>query len=371
MKKNIVLTISIILMSGCQSENHDNNINSLVIKENYINIKAINKGYELNYEISPSDGDENDIVWLSNDENIATVNGGVIYGQHEGKTTITATSRGKVLDTIEVNVSSYKLYTIGNSHTWDLEPKSSLVSLAKDMGVELQNDWHVNCNSSIEDSVRDPKRTCVNSTHGNYLNAINSETYDAITIQPFFGSTGASEVEAIKTLISQIKSSASSSAKIYIYYTWPRNDQDSLNELDYHSIWLKPYYPNDQFENLNRDFISYLKQELKESNIDISGYIPAAETLNDFDSFAKEGIFDSYQGAGYLYRDHLHMNNVGKYIAGQTMVATLFDHLKLSSEVPDGYHVTGARGDQKLNTQLTEKIRDIVENRVKQENSDF
>ncbi|WP_182033895.1 Ig-like domain-containing protein [Vibrio diabolicus] len=368
MKQFIILMLVLTSLSGCQSGSEKVYIESIRIDENAINIKAINKSYSLNFNVTPNDADKNDIVWISNNESIATVKNGVIYGQHEGITTIYATSRGKVLDTIEVNVSQYKLYSIGNSHTWDLEPKSSLVSLAKDMGVELQNDWHINCNSSIEDSVRDPQRTCVSSKHGNYLSAINSEAYDAITIQPFFGTTGAREVEAIKTLVSQIKSSASSSAKIYIYYTWPRNDEQSLNDLNYSSTWSKTYYPHDQFENLNKDFIIYLKEELEKSDLNISGYIPAAETLNDFHSLAKEGKIGQYQGSGYLYRDNLHMNNVGKYIAGQTMVATLFGHLELSETPPTGYQVTGARGDKKVDTELTRTIKALVSNRVKKEN---
>ena len=359
--KILILLISLFIY-GCSDEEskYTQKIESLTFLEEQISLKSINRKEPLQFEVTPQDAPLEQINWSSSDNNIATVQDGFVFALSEGLTTITAEVDGVVLDSMQIVVSTFKIYTIGNSHSWDLEPKSSLPLLASDLGIDIDIDWHINCNSSIEDSVRDPNRTCVTSKHGNYLAAINTESYDVITIQPFFGDTGARESDAIKTLVSQIKNSLSADADLYVYYTWPQNEAIPLSSFNYEQVWNAEYYEHDPFINHNRDFIDFLKEDLKVSGVDIKGYIPVGEILYNFNTQAKKGYIDSYISSGELYRDSLHMNNVGKFIAGQTVINSIFKHVDLLTTTPAGYLVTGARGDKNITEILAEDIKKII-----------
>jgi hypothetical protein len=52
---------------------------------------------------------------------------------------------------------------------------------------------------------------------------------------------------------------------------------------------------------------------------------------------AQTGQITGFSGAGELYRDALHMNNVGRFLAGTTVFATLFGSDRLLPLLHNGY----------------------------------
>lgn len=272
-----------------------------------------------------------------------------------GSSNIKIVKDGKVIDSYRLTVRPYRLYSIGNSHTWDLKPDGDLVTMAKANNIDIDNDWHIYCGHNIDNIIHHPETTCVPSKYHTYKNAINSIAYDAITIEPFFGSTGKAEVDAIESLIDEIRNSKSKNAKIYIYYTWPQNDSKPLDVMDYEKVWNSAFHPENIQRNNTSAFIKYLKNRLKNDNYFISGFIPVGDYIADFDAIAKKNGIDGFIGAGNLYRDYLHMNNAGKLLVAKKYLSAIFhlDNVKYA----DGTYLPGQTPDRDM--PISESIKDL------------
>lgn len=92
--------------------NPDDAVEISVIELSASNITLdINKTYQLNYSIAPSNATNKELVWKSSNEDVCTVNNGLITTLSAGITTITLeTEDGKVSDTCIVNVLDMVLY---------------------------------------------------------------------------------------------------------------------------------------------------------------------------------------------------------------------------------------------------------------------
>lgn len=292
----------------------------------------------LSFSYSPDNANTDTLSWESLDNEVATVESGVITPVGLGETTIRILDKnGSELDSLDLTVRKTRIYSIGNSHTWDFAPASDFRNLATAQGVEIENDWHIYCGHNIADILAAPETTCVTSRFGHFMNALNSQQWDIITLQPFTGGTGQSEANAIKQMIELIQSSLTTLPQIYIYYTWPWNGQSTLADFDYAEAWQATFNPDARLNSLNGNFIAWLKTELESSDYPISGYIPVGSTLKSFHHAAQKGQITGFNGAGELYRDALHMNNVGRFLAGSTVFATLFGMDKLLPLLHDGY----------------------------------
>lgn len=332
----ILLIISFSLLSSCNDAEHDKKTIEMVSGSS----KVISK-----------DGAE----IFSSDSEVVRVSGGVIASRNPGKSTITVKKEGKVVEKIDVSVRPFRLYSIGNSHTWDLKPDGDLISMASYNGIAIENDWHIYCGHNIDNIVHHPENTCVNPRDKKYKDAINSIAYDAITIEPFFGSTGKAEVDAIESLIDEIRTSKSKNARIYIYYTWPQNDNRPLDGFNYSLAWNMKYPESNLQRNNNKFFISYLQKRLISDKYNIYGYIPAGDYLNNFDITAKKGEIDGFNGAGNLYRDYLHMNNIGKLLIAKLYLKTIFtlEHVAYK----DGTYLPGQMPDR--DRDITGKVKSM------------
>ena len=275
--------------------------------------------------VSPENADPDSLSWESLDPRVATIEAGVITATGLGETTIRIRNRdGIELDSLEVTIRKTRIYSIGNSHTWDFAPSYDFRNLAAAQGVEIENDWHIYCGHNIADILASPENTCVPSRFGNFINALNSQQWDIVTLQPFTGGTGQSEANAIKQMIELIEANSTTLPQIYIYYTWPYNGQSTLTDFDYAQAWQDPFNPGARLNSLNGNFIAYLRTELENDDYPISGYIPVGTILEEFHHAAQAGQITGFSGAGELYRDALHMNNVGRFLAGTTVFASLF-----------------------------------------------
>ncbi|MEP8548842.1 hypothetical protein [Enterobacter mori] len=331
-----LLILTFTLITGCNDSEQEKNILEMASGET----KTIS-----------NDGSE---VFTSN-ENVVKVSGGVITAQGYGTAAITQKKNGKVTNTIDVEVRPFRLYSIGNSHTWDLKPDGDLVTMAKANGIDLDNDWHIYCGHNIDNIIHDPENTCVPPKHNKYKKAINSIAYDAITIEPFFGSTGKAEVDAIESLIDEIRNSKSKNAKIYIYYTWPQNDAKPLDAINYSHVWDAPSAPTAKQKNNNSTFVSYLKNRLDADGYKIAGFIPVGDSLDDLDRSAKNGEINNLTGAGNLYRDYLHMNNVGKLFIAKLYISTIFNINQV--RYAEGTYLPGQMPDR--DKDLTEHMKSL------------
>lgn len=116
MKKLVVLFFLICLIfSGCNSSNdlsssiYKVSVNDIVINKSHAYVDIGNKIILL-AQVFPFNADNQKVIWKSDNENIATVSGGIVIGKGEGRTIITATSEdGAYYANCTVFVSTPKL----------------------------------------------------------------------------------------------------------------------------------------------------------------------------------------------------------------------------------------------------------------------
>lgn len=220
----------------------------------------------------------------------------------------------------------YRIYSIGNSHTADFEPSSGFRSIATAEGVNIKNEWHINCGSSLYSIWMNPERTCVEpGLSGKFMTALSSEPWNIITIQPFVGSEGYKEKMAARNIISYALSfRKEDSVSFFLYCTWPMNTSDSLSGFDYARVWLTPYSNENDEAAISREFCKYLVDSVRiRFPMAKVGYIPVGEVLYSFHKSAQQGMIPGFKSAGELYRDQWHLNNVGRYIASLTVYCVL------------------------------------------------
>jgi len=220
-------------------------------------------------------------------------------------------------------LGSYRIYNIGNSHTWDHRPATGFLEIANSMNLEIFNGWHINCGKNIHQIWNDPEQTCVEVTRfGYFRDAISNNRWDAITLQPFVNGSGKNEAGTIKKFYQFIRATENTETSVFVYCTWPGNTGEELADFDYSGAWMAAYNEKDTLRNLSEGFFSYLEKSVKESDLDIR-FVRIGRVMYHFDRKAKAGEIPGFTGAGELYRDKWHLNNVGRYMAGLSMFSTI------------------------------------------------
>lgn len=228
-------------------------------------------------------------------------------------------------------VAALTSYHIGNSLTWDSRPDYGTPKLAQNAGLSLATGWHIRCNSSQDAILNDPTGTCVTpNSFGYYTPALTGHAWDAVTLQPFSGSgtpsTPRMEAAAMKSLIQLARSNpANVDTTFYVYTGWmSRTDMGD----DYYAAWYDDA-PVDPDSNLirNNAAFDWVYNELA-SDPDLSGVdlqiIPVGDVLAELDRRMTLGQIPGFTGVEDLYRDDLHMNNLGWFAVSNTVLSALF-----------------------------------------------
>ena len=253
------------------------------------------------------------------------------------------------------------LYSIGNSHTWDFRPAADFHEIAKAMEIDIKNGWHINCGQNLKAILDNPGKTCVEvSEFGLYSRAMVDQRWDAITLQTFVGGTAKHEAEAIEAMLDLISESINRDCPLFIYCTWPRNTASKLEEFNYGDAWLSDIREVDTLKVLSEKYFKYLEDRF-EPDAGRVRFIPLGRVLFHFDQKARSGAVPGFSGAGELYRDAWHMNNVGRYIAGLTVFCSILRIDPTSVPVIDAYHLSDQwPGDRELTEEQEKMIREIL-----------
>lgn len=237
----------------------------------------------------------------------------------------TEVSEKSQISEIPTSISdSFKLYCIGNSHTWDFSPSSEFLKIGESIDKKINSGWHINCGKNLSSIWNNPKQACVEFTKfGNFENAICDYQWDAITIQPFINGIGKIEEETIKKFYDFISGTKNKSSALFVYCTWPHNTAEKLSNFNYSEVWQSEYNKQDTLQNLSEKFFVSLEKSVNKYSTKVQ-YIRVGKVLYLFDQKAKEGQIPGFSGAGDLYRDAWHLNNIGRYIAGLTVFTTIF-----------------------------------------------
>lgn len=226
------------------------------------------------------------------------------------------------------NKRAFLLYHVGNSHTWNFSPKTGFREIAIAENIKIDNGWHIDCSASLDYTWSHPEATCIEPNYfGKLKTALSTWPLDFITIQPYIGTQGYKEKTATKEIIDYLLAYRNiDSVTVFLYCTWPMNTSTRLNDFDYTQAWLKSYTNENDPVIMSRDFFNDLVENMRKSFPRAKiGYIPVGEVLNSFHISAQKGLIQGYSGAGDLYEDQWHLNNVGRYIASLTVFCRVFN----------------------------------------------
>lgn len=111
-------------------------------KDKILNVENTNKEYTIDYDFYSYDYDASQIEWTSSNENVATIESGVLTIKSNGQTIITAKVGNKV-SRITVNVV--------NPNRLEVIQDSLDIEYRKDTKIEMDIDYYFNDNGTIDD----------------------------------------------------------------------------------------------------------------------------------------------------------------------------------------------------------------------------
>ena len=117
-------------------------------------------------------------------------------------------------------------YHIGNSLTWDMLPWG-LSAMGTVSGKTHHTGYHVRAGMHLDYIWDHPDDTTYTNTYGNYVNALPSNEWDFVTMQPFYKaeSTLGQDENRIIDFIDLTRSGPSLSTRFFIYSAWPSSPE--------------------------------------------------------------------------------------------------------------------------------------------------
>ena len=183
-----------------------------------------------------------------------------------------------------------------------------------------------------------PDDTTYTNTYGNYVNALPSNEWDFVTMQPFYKaeSTLGQDENRIIDFIDLTRSGPSLSTRFFIYSAWPSSPET------YQTTWTQAVSNDpDQSTVHSRDYFTYLYDNVTDHyGDDVELFvIPIGEVMFKLDQEFRAGRFAGYDDISDLYRDQVHLSNdVGRFVAATTTFATLFREDPTGLERPAGFY---------------------------------
>ena len=252
--------------------------------------------------------------------------------------------------------SAPRAYRIGNSLTWDSQPKA-IEALAEQRGLEHVEAYHINCGKSLQRIWTHPDEVCVKvvEPYGTFGNALPNYDWDAVTFQPHPGgdSTLATDAARIVDFIAKAREGKRNSKTVfYIYAAWP-----GTRLGPYHEVWLRETPDEDDTKTIQtRAYFGHLIRRVRAKTDADVRMIPAGHVVFELDQRMRAGRIPGYQSAADLYRDVVHMNNVGRFSAGVTTFATLYGQNPAGLKCPPTHY----GGGKDFTPELYSAIHDAV-----------
>ena len=208
-----------------------------------------------------------------------------------------------LLLTTPASATANNPYLIGNSLTWDTKPNE--ISGAQ---------WHIACNQNLQYIFDNPTNSCLASS--TLLDsALVDNTYDYVSVQPFYGTTLAQDAAIIAAWM-DLQPGA-----IFVLHTgWSGHATHAVTYLDTDISVAKP--SDAYFDALEAEL------EILRPGRDVRR-TRAAEVLYNISQDIGSSPFSSFSD---LYRDDIHMNADGKYLVNNLMRLALDQDYELTPD---------------------------------------
>lgn len=257
---------------------------------------------------------------------------------------------------------THKTYRIGNSLTWDSQPVA-IGALAKQRGIEHTQAYHIKCGSSLQSIWDHPDETCVKPVkpYGTFRGALADHAWDTVAIQPHRGkgSTLATDTARIVDFIELARSKGKNTETVfYIYAAWPGQEEGK----SYREVWERKVDDADDTPTVQcAAYFDLLLARVRKAMGDKTEVrmIRAGAVLAELDRMAEAGEVPGYASAKHLYRDRVHLNHVGRFIAGTTVFTTLFDQDATGLRCPPKQYGGGKDFNDPLYAAITNAVNAV------------
>jgi len=261
---------------------------------------------------------------------------------------------------IQTATAAPRTYRIGNSLTWDSQPKG-IEALAAQRGLQHVEAYHINCGKSLERIWTHPEEICVDvvKPFGTFAGALPNHDWDAVTFQPHpgAGSTLATDAARFIDFIAKTRENGRNRDTVfYIYAAWPGKSHGP-----YHTTWTRDTPDADDTKTIQtRAYFDHLFRRIRAKTDADVRMIPAGHVVYELDRRMRAGKIPGYRSAADLYRDPVHMNNVGRFTAGLTTFATLYRQDPACIECPPKHYGGGKDFTPELYRAIHEALWTVV-----------
>ncbi|MEN0111353.1 MAG: hypothetical protein AAF805_11585 [Planctomycetota bacterium] len=209
-----------------------------------------------------------------------------------------------------------RVYRIGNSLTWDSHPPS-IDATSQSASQQTDSGYHVRCASSLATIASDTSTCVAPTTEGVWQDALDGYAWDVVVVQPFASGNAnlQSDVQSVLTFRAEAnKNAANADAEWFLYQSWPRNNPGSADG------WGQWFAAATNQTKHRQAYYDSLQQELLTNGLSTT-VIPSADVFRYV--WQNADRFDGVTGRGSLYRDAVHGSNIGRLVAGTTVLTTL------------------------------------------------
>lgn len=246
-----------------------------------------------------------------------------------------------------------RVYFVGNSVT-DTVRYDSLVELGKARDIEFTVGRHMIPGAPLDWIFDHPDSGFQNEPFGYYPKALKEFAWDAVSLQPFdrhlVGKNDKGEERGDVEIIRELALRAAKQnpdVQIYIYARWPRitadgkdmafdkNDYDpaspgsgaDLSEADLYGDRFNAKYTGGwDASNESREYFDQLLVEVRKVTPFLNKpaqLVPVGEVMFRLDEKMRGGEVPGYTSIYQLYRDGIHLGEMGSYLVGCTFYSMM------------------------------------------------
>lgn len=225
--------------------------------------------------------------------------------------------------------ATFYSYHIGNSLTVDSLPLSAMVHMAAQRGISAAADWHVRSSVGLDYIWTHPSECSLNPTFaGLFPQALSQWTWDAVTLQANGSQLNGpgSDAARIDSFMSYAlaMNPASADTQFYIFAKWV--DQGAF-QPGYLEAWHRPYSGQADSTAITADYYSQLiasVRTIQPQNTRPVLLIPTGHVFAEIDRMIRNEELDGITSITQFYRDYVHLNDLGRFVASTTFYATIF-----------------------------------------------
>jgi hypothetical protein len=210
-------------------------------------------------------------------------------------------------------------YHVGNSLTWDALYSSN--PLAGSTPTFPARGYHIRCGGNLPYIWANQQDVCTTSPapYG-MIGGLDDNAWEAVTIQPYLGSTLAADATTIDAMIDLARENeANDKTPFYVYATWPQ-----LPWGPYQDVWTANVVDADETPMIQqRGYYDALYSRVDAATDATLRYVPSGEVLYQLSLLVAAGELPGVTSMRQFYRDDLHLGNLGQYVTATTMFATI------------------------------------------------